>query len=99
MPEQNERLPYPSDLSDKEWEIIKLHIPTPRTNRGKKRFHSYREIVNAIFYLLRSGCAWRMLPHEFPPWKTVPLFPSLEARWNLGAYECCTENRAENCIW
>jgi len=71
MPEQNERLPYPSDLSDKEWEIIKLHIPTPRTNRGKKRFHSYREIVNAIFYLLRSGCAWRMLPHEFPPWKTV----------------------------
>jgi len=47
MPEQNERLPYPSDLSDKEWEIIKPHILTPRTNRGKKRFHSYREIVNA----------------------------------------------------
>src|SRR5665648_357380 len=38
---------------------------------GRKRVHSYREIVNAIFYLLRSGCAWRMLPHEFPPWKTV----------------------------
>src|SRR5665811_1626261 len=61
----------PSDLSDKEWEIIKPHFPCPRTNRGRKRVHSYREMVNAIFYLLRSGCAWRMLPHEFPPWKTV----------------------------
>jgi putative transposase len=64
-------LPYPSDLSDKEWEVIKPHIPPPRSNRGRKRVHSYREILNAIFYLLRSGCAWRMLPYEFPPWKTV----------------------------
>jgi len=69
--EQNKRIPYPSDLSDKEWGIIKPHFPCPRTNRGRKRVHSYREILNAIFYLLRSGCAWRMLPHEFPPWKTV----------------------------
>ncbi len=65
------RLPYPSDLSDKEWEIIKPYFPDFKTNRGRKRVHSYREILNAIFYLLRSGCAWRMLPHEFPPWKTV----------------------------
>ncbi|HWR25415.1 MAG TPA: IS5 family transposase [Methanosarcina sp.] len=64
-------LPYPSDLSDKEWELIKPHIPTLRTNRGRKRIHSYREILDAIFYLLRSGCAWRLLPHDFPPWKTV----------------------------
>lgn len=65
------RLPYPSDLSDKEWEIIEPYFPDLKTNRGRKRVHSYREILNAIFYLLRSGCAWRMLPHEFPPWKTV----------------------------
>ncbi|MCC4771285.1 IS5 family transposase [Methanosarcina sp. DH2] len=71
MLEQRKRIPYQSDLSDEQWEIIKPHIPTPRTNRGKKRIHSYREILNAIFYLLRSGCAWRMLPHDFPPWKTV----------------------------
>lgn len=71
MPEQNERLPYPSDLSDEEWELLKPHIPNSRNNRGRKRVHSYRKILNAIFYLLRSGCAWRMLPHEFPPWKTV----------------------------
>jgi len=69
--EQNKRIPYPSDLSDKEWEIIKSHFPCSRTNRGRKRVHSYREILNAIFYLLRSGCAWRMLSHEFLPWKTV----------------------------
>ena len=47
------------------------HIPTTQTNRGRKRIHPYREILNAIFYLLRSGCAWRLLPHDFPPWKTV----------------------------
>lgn len=63
--------PYPSDLCDKEWELIKPYFPDLKTNLGRKRVHSYREILNAIFYLLRSGCAWRMLPHEFPPWKTV----------------------------
>jgi putative transposase len=71
MYELNNRLSYPSDLSDMEWEIIKPLIPVPGTNRGRKRTHSYREILNAIFYLLRSGCSWRMLPHDFPHWKTV----------------------------
>lgn len=71
MSEPIKRIPYPSDLSDKEWEIIEPLIPIPQTNRGRKRTHSYREILNAIFYLLRSGCAWRMLPHDFPPWKTI----------------------------
>jgi putative transposase len=71
MSERPPRFPYPSDLSDKEWEQIKPHIPNLLTNRGRKRVHSYREILNSIFYLLRSGCAWRILPHEFPPWKTV----------------------------
>lgn len=71
MSEQNKRIPYPSDLSNKEWEIAKPHFSIHRTTRGRKRVHPYREILNAIFYLLRSGCAWRMLPHEFPPWKTV----------------------------
>jgi putative transposase len=71
MYEQNRRLPYPSDLSDQEWEIIEPFIPIPQTNRGRKRTHSYREILNAIFYLDLSGCSWRMLPHDFPHWKTV----------------------------
>jgi putative transposase len=69
--EQNNRIPYPSDLLDREWKIIKPHLPTITTNRGRKCVHSYREILTAIFYLLRTGCAWRLLPHDFPPWKTV----------------------------
>lgn len=51
--------------------LIKPYFPNPNTNNGKKRVHSNIEILNAIFYLLRSGCVWRMLPQDFPPWKTV----------------------------
>ena len=72
MAEQNNtRAPYPSDLTDAEWQKLEPLIPKPKTNRGRKRKHAYREILNAIFYLLRAGCAWRMLPHDLPPWKTV----------------------------
>ena len=66
-----ERESYPTDLSDAEWQEIELLIPKPKTNRGRKRKHPLREILDAIFYLLRAGCAWRLLPHDFPPWKTV----------------------------
>jgi putative transposase len=71
MAEQNKRTPYPTDLSDVEWQKIEPHIPKPKTKRGAKRVHPLREILNAIFYVLRSGCSWRMLPHDLPPWKTV----------------------------
>jgi putative transposase len=61
---------YPTDLSDAEWSYIEPHLPTPRAP-GRPRTHSLREILDAIFYIVRSGCAWRLLPHEFPPWKTI----------------------------
>jgi putative transposase len=61
---------YLTDLSDAEWEYIERHLPTPRAAGGPRR-HSLPEILDAIFYIVRSGCAWRSLPHEFPPWKTV----------------------------
>jgi putative transposase len=64
------RKAYPTDLSDKEWKVIELHLPTPK-GHGRPRIHSPREILNAIFYLLRSGCQWRMLPNDFPRWPTV----------------------------
>jgi putative transposase len=64
------RQPYPSDLSDSEWEILTAHIPVPKTG-GRPRRCNLREILNGIFYVLRSGCAWRLLPHDFPPWQTV----------------------------
>jgi putative transposase len=64
------RRAYRTDLSDAEWECIKGLLPTPE-NEGRPRLHSLREILNAIFYVVRSGCPWRLLPHDFPPWKTV----------------------------
>lgn len=61
---------YPSDLSDEEWAILEPLIP-PARQGGRPRTVNMREIVNAILYLLKSGCQWRMLPREFPPWPTV----------------------------
>ena len=64
------RKKYPSDLSEKEWRIIKPFIP-PAKLGGRPRSICIREVLNAIFYILRAGCAWRMLPHDFPAWQTV----------------------------
>jgi putative transposase len=71
MTKASARKPYPSDLSDAEWEQVEPHLPKRKSPRGRKREHSLREIVDAIFYILRSGCSWRMMPHDLPPWKTV----------------------------
>lgn len=62
---------YPTDLNDTEWQILEQYLPRPRTRRGRPREHAWRTILNAIFYVLRSGCAWSLLPHEYPPPKTV----------------------------
>ena len=61
---------YPSDLTDKQWQRIEPLIP-PAKPGGRPRKVDMREIINAILYLLRSGCSWRMLPHDLPPWGTV----------------------------
>lgn len=61
---------YPSDLTDAEWQIVEPLIP-PAKSGGRRRSHNMREILNGIFYLLRSGCSWRMLPHDLPPWQAV----------------------------
>jgi putative transposase len=82
--EQNNRIPYLTYLSDINWDLIKPYFPNPDTNKGRKRVHSYREILNAIFYLLRSGCSWRMLPHEFPYWKTVIIISVFGGLMELG---------------
>src|ERR687889_548814 len=64
------RKAYQSDLSDEEWTFLEPFLPAP-TATGRPKTHSTREILNAIFYIVRGGCAWRLLPHDFPPWKTV----------------------------
>lgn len=65
-----EQKSYPSDLSDDEWQIIEPLIP-PAKFGGRPRKQNMRRIINATFYLLRAGCSWRMLPHDFPPWQTA----------------------------
>jgi putative transposase len=64
------RKAYQTDLSDAEWDRLRSHLPAPEAN-GRPRVYSRCEILDAVFYVLKSGCAWRLLPHDFPPWKTV----------------------------
>jgi putative transposase len=64
------RQAYPTDLNDTEWNAIAQLLPQPKKT-GRPREHTYREILNAIFYIVRSGCAWRLMAHDLPPWKTV----------------------------
>ena len=65
-----QRRSYPSDLTDQEWAILEPLIP-PAKPGGHPRTTDMREVINAILYLDRTGCQWRALPHEFPPWSTV----------------------------
>jgi putative transposase len=64
------RRAYSSDLSTRECQKLGPHIPQPKSG-GRPAEYDRLEIVNAIRYLLRSGCSWRLLPHDFPPWGTV----------------------------
>ena len=62
---------YPSDLTDVQWDNIEHLFPQGDGRSGRPRTYAVREIVNAVRYLGRGGCSWRMLPHDFPPWKTI----------------------------
>src|SRR5918911_5494196 len=64
------RRAYPADLTDTQWALIAPLIPEAQPD-GRPRKATSRELVNAILYFLRAGMAWRLLPHEFPPWQTV----------------------------
>jgi len=64
------RKAYPTDLTDQEWAVIEPYVPKPKPG-GRPAEHTRREIINAIAYVLRSGCAWRLMPHDLPPWSTV----------------------------
>ncbi|HEX8037018.1 MAG TPA: IS5 family transposase [Ktedonobacterales bacterium] len=64
---------YPSNLSDAEWACLQRFLPprSPRSPHGRLRRHCLRSVFDALFYLLRTGCPWRYLPSNFPPWQTV----------------------------
>src|SRR6266478_6051397 len=65
---------YPTDLTDEEWDYIKSIVPAAKSGKGKRGRPTAldrRSLVDAIFYVVRSGCAWRLLPRDFGPWQTV----------------------------
>jgi len=64
------RKSYRTDLTNEQWKLLKPMLPPP-ASRGRKRKVDLREVINAIFYLVHTGCQWRNLPHEFPAWQTV----------------------------
>jgi putative transposase len=61
---------YSTDLTDAEWKCLESYVPAPK-HRGRPRIHGTRVILNAIFYVLKSRCSWRLLPRDFPPWESV----------------------------
>lgn len=70
MADRSERQRYDTDLTDAEWKILEPLVP-PVKSGGRPAEHARREIVNALLYVSRTGCQWRLLPHDLPYWKTV----------------------------
>ena len=68
-----DKLHYPTDLTDEQWALVEPHLPSPLsgTRLGGRPTVDRRRMVDAMFYLLRTGCQWRMLPKEYGPWSTV----------------------------
>ena len=64
------RAGYPTDLTDTEWQILEPLVPPVKAG-GRPAKYSRREVMDAIRYVLRTGCAWRLLPHDLPPWQLV----------------------------
>ncbi len=64
------RRSYSTDLTDAAWQILEPLLPAEKPG-GRDRLYRMREIINGLRYLLRSGCAWRLLPHDFPHWRAV----------------------------
>jgi putative transposase len=64
------RLPYPSDLTYDQWNLVQALVPAPKSG-GRPAKYPRREILNALLYLARTGCQWRALPHDLPPWRIV----------------------------
>ena len=65
-----DRQTYDTDLSDAEWDRLEPLVPAPKSG-GRPPKHTRREIMNGIYYAIRSGGAWKLLPHDLPPWRTV----------------------------
>lgn len=81
-----ERATYSSDLTDKQWQIIEPLLALPSSRAGRPSKYNLREVINAIFYIVHTGCQWRELPHDFPKWQSVYYYFSKykkNDRWSL----------------
>ena len=75
---------YPSDITDDQWALIEPHIP-PEPGGGRPRKTAIRDVLDAILYLLRTGCQWHYLPIDFPPRSTVwRVLRPVASRWDVG---------------
>src|SRR3954466_15102711 len=83
-----EHQPYETDLTDEQFALLDPFLPRPKKS-GRPPAH-LRAVLNGILYLVRSGCQWRLLPHDFPPWSTVPTW---YRRWRInGTWERINES-------
>ena len=91
----HERQHYSTDLTDAQWALVEPFFPPmDRADKrnGRPRVYAYREILNGIFYILRAGCAWSLMPHDLPPWLPChEYFFLVEPHWTLG--KICTALR------
>jgi transposase len=71
-----QRQAYTSDLTDEEWQLLAPLLP-PAKSGGRPRKYAMRDVIDAIQYILRAGCAWRLMPHDLPPWQTA--YPTFRA--------------------
>lgn len=86
------RAAYPSDLTEEQWAIVEPRIPAAKPG-GRPRTVDMREVFNGILYLVRTGCAWRLLPHDLPPWGTVHYYYRrfrIEGVWQI-IHDCLRE--------
>src|SRR5918997_4502399 len=92
---------YPTDLSDDEWRCLRSHLPEPAALlQGRPRPHSLREILDAIFYVPKSGCAWRLLPHDFPTAGRASTTTSVSGAWTERGRGCTPPYvSACGCAW
>jgi putative transposase len=87
---------YPSDLTNKEWNLIKHHFK--HGNYGNRSKHDKRDLLNGVFYFIKSGCQWRMLPKDFPPYSTVHTFyrrARLDGTWEKMMRELVEKDRVK----
>ena len=83
------RKPYPSDVSDEEWALVAPYLTLLREDAGQRE-HALRDVFNGLRYVVRSGCPWRLMPHDLPPWFAV--YQQAQRWLSAGCFEQLAED-------